>query len=894
MQIRFGWHLDGSPWSAQDSLLGSVTVGPSGLMQILQTRLGLTAKRTPHSQRVLQYRKRLAAVDAPDAWHHASFQIAPWASAIEILKLRDELISAGWRPSPAGVCTLATRLDVLRQAEHVGVPLPVGPADHLAEVHAELTSMHESGLGLGRIALVDNRDLLPALWRGILDQLERLGVLIVPAPCSSRLPVTSTVVVSSDGRSSAEAAARWIGARAQRLKEVEAGSTTLGIVVTADTTLLDWELTRRGLPQLGFANSSPYRANEQLLRQLMNLAFSPVDPSRLADFLAVPVSPVPRRAARELLAALAQQPGVGGSAWKGAISTIRGMGFPQAEETAEHIDSFFSTGLADRATGITRAQITGRCQWVIERLGRLLGTHPELAATIAQASELKSIAQSLQTASHRDLQQILDSVVGNGSTSLGLTGSVEQASSYIRVTDPSHLPDSVDDVLWWGFDTPSASSPRNWDALERQVISADLIDGGSLPDSAALNRLRADADHRLLASAKDRLVLFRDASAGLPAKPAHPLENMLASLRPENAQAPWTTKASELVTPEGLWQLADEQAWLAAVVESPVTARKSSYVGALRHEIARVSYTQLEALIGCPRFWSLRYAAGIKGASGHDLPEGDRALGTLAHKVVETVFEEAPYSLGYVPDVARVEKHFDALVPHLAAEMLLPGRSATLQRERTVICANVVRLFQLLGERNVRIVAIEHPIDREFELDLGSPPVALTGSIDVLGQLPDGRPVVIDLKWTRFVKSYRERIEAGEAFQLATYAWALDSQAVVAGYFMLRQGILLTDSAELGDEIPSTRSLNQVWDVGLYTARIRLAEIRSGTVECHSESQQRLSQEALDRGESLAKASESLKMRIRGLGEIYSRAACDFGALGSLCGQIEGAADGRI
>lgn len=891
LQILFGWHLDGSPWTTQKSLLGSVTVGPSGLISILQTRLGLTSKRVSQSQRILQYRKRLAELNTADAWHHDSFDIAPWASAIEILKLRDELIGAGWRPSH-GVTgtltrTLTTRLGVIRSAELLDIPLPAGPSDHLAELCTELTAMAEANLGLESITLADNRVLLPALWRSVFDELERLGARITASPQPFPRPIASTVVVSSDGHSSAEAAARWIGTRARRLAAEGDETSTLGIVVTADTSLLDRELGRRGLPQLGFAHSSPYRAYEQLVPQVMNLAFAPANPARLADFLAVPLSPVPRRAARRLLEALVDQPGVGGDAWQKAILDIRELDIPEAQETAGNVDRFFSTDLADRVSGLTRTQITTRCSWVIARLARLVKRHPELAAAIAQATELASIADSLEMVSHRDLQQILDSVVANGSPSNGVTGSVEQAASWIRVTDPSQLPDSVDDVLWWGFDAPGISSPHVWDESERRMIDEDIADSGGLPDSGALNQLRADADQRLLSCTKDRLLLFREESAGWPVQPSHSLEEVLATSRKEDDQSPGTVDVSELVTSEGMWKLAGEEKLLVEVLETPGTvARRSSYNGDLLYKIERISYSQLDTLIGCPRFWSLRYAAGIKVAPGHELLEGDRTIGVLAHKLVEVLFEHGPRTLGYVPDAASVETFFDRLVPHLAAELLLPGQSARHQRARTTVCSNVFRLFQILRDRDVRIVAIEHPISREFELEVGAPLVSLNGSIDVLGELPDGRQVVIDLKWTTSDKIYRERIEAGEALQLATYAWALNAEAV-AGYFMLRQGVLLTDSDELSDKLTSTRSLDQVWDVGVHTARLRLARIRSGFVECYSEWQQSMSQQALDRGESQSRADDALMMRIRGGGEMYSRPACSYGGLGSLCGQLE-------
>ena len=48
----------------------------------------------------------------------------------------------------------------------------------------------------------------------------------------------------------------------------------------------------------------------------------PVDPQLLVDFLTLPVSPMPRRAATALVESLVGQPGLGSAAWDAAIAEL--------------------------------------------------------------------------------------------------------------------------------------------------------------------------------------------------------------------------------------------------------------------------------------------------------------------------------------------------------------------------------------------------------------------------------------------------------------------------------------------------------------------------------------------------------------------------------------------
>ena len=127
MNVLFGLYLDRAPWAYRDSALGAVRLGPLGLTQLLQTRLGLTGPDARHSTRIRQYMARLAEQDTPAAWFHGSFSVDPWSTAIDLLNMRDELVVNGWTGvAPAGS---TAKLQALASLEQSQLPLDRAFAD---------------------------------------------------------------------------------------------------------------------------------------------------------------------------------------------------------------------------------------------------------------------------------------------------------------------------------------------------------------------------------------------------------------------------------------------------------------------------------------------------------------------------------------------------------------------------------------------------------------------------------------------------------------------------------------------------------------------------------------------------------------------------------------------
>ncbi|MGO1176108.1 MAG: hypothetical protein ACTMKZ_07980, partial [Brevibacterium aurantiacum] len=340
MHIKFGWALDRAPWQSQNSVDSTsasptgttVVTGPLGLLGILQTRLGTTRPTVNRPVRIAQYRSLMAEADHP--WYQRSFATDPWNTAHHLLRLRDDVIEAGWQPT-TDLETYADhpRLDALAAVERLVCLGPVraptatlapGRADDLREA---LTFIRHHGpnwpLGIDTIEIQDRLTDLPNTWQNILEALNVAGVTITEASPHSGVPEL-TVVRGPDEWSTAEAAARWLSNAPDHDK--------LCIIAGGSTTVLDHELARRGTPPLGIARRSATSPYGQVLPVFLSAILPPTDIRRVAEFLSLSLgtpdaeSPakalVPRSVSKALLNALTAEPGLSGdpdSAWMKAL-----------------------------------------------------------------------------------------------------------------------------------------------------------------------------------------------------------------------------------------------------------------------------------------------------------------------------------------------------------------------------------------------------------------------------------------------------------------------------------------------------------------------------------------------------------------------------------------------
>lgn len=916
MEIEFGWCADGASWSdARAASAGRARLGPRGLVRLLQTRLGLAHPRVEPALRIAQCAVLLARTDHP--WPRAAARLDPWATARHVLARRDELVAAGWdvARTPADAPPRVSAIAAIERSAREAGPgaLAAGAADDLAEVHAMLARLDRDGsawpLGISVLRCEEDPGSLPGRWPALLSTLGRLGVAVRgPEPAAERAhPGDLTIVAAPDEWAAAEAAARWLAERGDGAH----------VLATADTVVLDQELRRRAMPAIGIVGASADRSPQQVLGLFLSAAIAPVDVRQLAALLDLrlldaaprdatgategaaagtgePVGLVPASVRRRLLAALADEPGTGGPAWRAAIAAIEEEGTDVEREAARAVDELVSDPVPTGAA--PPADLLARTDWLVRRLRAVDRGTGALAAPVAQVATFREVLSILPASplGPRDLEQILGSCGGRAPSPLARP----EAAPWSAVTSPAHLAPRGGPVLWWGCIEETPIRRTVWDDAETAALEAAGARSASPEELAALE---SDAALRGLAGAGHVVAVLPERRLGEAAVPhsllAHLVRPGAGTVRDALARA--TVRAADLVA-DGRWSLAGAERALrrpAGTVPAPRASLTRRAQGGDHLLPERLSFSQVENLLGCHQKWTYRSALGIRPAAVATVATGNRMIGSLVHAVVQELVEERERTgAAPVPDPARIRGALDRLLPRHASELLLPGRETELARLRERVTRSLSALFARMAAAGLVVTGTEERFDRTLMLPLAVGPrdVKVTGFRDIDAEGPDGRATVIDLKWTVDRGRYARAYDEGEAVQLAMYAWSREpyGSAIVpappaahVGYFLLEQGEFVASDPELD---PSGREEPDVRDVLARTAAeltTALDEIASGTVTAVSGEVRR--EHALpihpDR-KSLESATAATKAAARDRGGLWIDAACGYCDFSLLCG----------
>lgn len=881
MRVEFGWFLDRAPWSFRSGGLNTVRLGRLGFVALLQTRLGITRPEVTHLVRVNQYVARLRALDNSSAWFSTSFAVDPWSTAQDLLYARDDLVANGWDGHlPAG--SSSNLLQTLAAAEAVELPLSPALADDVAGLPAALDT--PLPLGISAIALQHPRSSFPAIWQAIFGKLEVRGVDI-HEPDHSAAPLPSITVLQAETEwEAADHAARWLGAGGS------AGiNASTAVVVSHQTSILDHYLHARGLPRVGVGARSRWRAQDQIIPLFMEIIWGPANVQLLSEFLSLPVSPVRRPAGRELLKALKAEPGTGGEAWNAALEAIAELPDLDAE-TASELDSLFSRDLLIEQEGVSGAQIAGKAEWLAKRLNRIAHRRPELASTYAQLQTLTALISDLPLVSRTDLRRIISSVVAETTNPLAAS----EASDWLRLEHLTELMDPVDDVLWWGFHDATAPRTRRWDRSDVEALASV---GVQLPSPESLAMLQITQSVASSRRCRNLLVVQTAQQEGEPTENNPLLEALVAaqpatdpgrSLRDQIKER--TITPAQLVE-DNVWALAGRSAQVAPVDRVPVAPPPLEFELEPRADFTpdALSFSQLGNLLGCSLAWVLDKKMRLRPADADSAPSGNTMIGIFAHKLVEELHHDLSAQLRAVPTPEEIDRKIDDLLPHLASELLLPGQSARLKNLRAVLSSNVMKFFTWVSAAGITIQDVEKPFEKTLELTVDGKQVAVPvrGSIDVAGIDGEGRPAVIDLKWSNRDKYRLEEVREGKALQLALYQWALaeDVGEYVgeggpagengpAAYYLLKQGTFASTHSGLGGSATAAEGPDALWDTAVKAATFSVSEVVHGRITATP---------LVDTAREAA-GGETGEARATADGRFYGKPPCRFCHFSRLCG----------
>jgi len=293
----------------------------------------------------------------------------------------------------------------------------------------------------------------------------------------------------------------------------------------------------------------------------------------------------------------------------------------------------------------------------------------------------------------------------------------------------------------------------------------------------------------------------------------------------------------------------------------------------------RLSYSQMSTLIACPIKWALQYHAKLSLPKSQMIPTGNQMLGTFCHRIVEELYAVQNQ---WLPDAAASEAGilYDRLVPSMASELLLEGQMIENRRYREEIIRAVKLLVEAIIKLGLTVEATEAPLQGEVN---GIP---LMGYADLLLRDKAGYPFVLDMKWSKSAKYRRQEVVDGTALQLATYAWMLRSAGAVqdihAGYFMLAQGQLISDSQLLGsDAVASAKTLAEIWDMAAASLDDVLTDLKNGMLKAHGVDELMMQ---IQNDEKPDKVQARRKEEYLTKGMLYQSPSCQYCDFSRLCG----------
>ena len=167
MQIVFGFHLDGLKPEVPQTVVGASTLGPKGLLGVLETQLGLPTPTPYPSEAPFSYLQCLQEASSPDRFFHRSLEIDPVNVARTLLDWREQWYEAGWDgtfpdDAPARLADMAA-VEAIAKGRV--------PPTHGERLQRIAEALKERRTQFERVELHTPLDDLPHVWQRVIDAL---------------------------------------------------------------------------------------------------------------------------------------------------------------------------------------------------------------------------------------------------------------------------------------------------------------------------------------------------------------------------------------------------------------------------------------------------------------------------------------------------------------------------------------------------------------------------------------------------------------------------------------------------------------------------------------------------------------------------------------------------
>lgn len=792
MHIVFDTEFDDGSWPGPlrggQASAGEDWVGPSGLVRLLETALGLGGPALTVQERAARL---VPAVRSTSGFWSASAEVDPFSTARRLLQWRDALVMGGW----SGTAREA-RLAALATLPAAAVP---GLADRLRNIFDALGRRRPD---IESIELLTPRADLEWLWRQTLDRIEQRGTRVTErnlasaeAPAGSDLAGARAERFSPGGDgtlrllrpagplAAAEEVAAWIASQGRAAETVVIGSDPA----------LDAALHRHGLPTAGAVHAMRDAVPLQVLPLVLELGWSPQDPQRAYELLSLRAGPVPGELRWRLRQALNEWPAVDSDPWREKLAEgVAAIDDPARLDRVKQRLDLVWTAAVPRSGLYPVSEVSRRARmlvvWFNARASKADDDAPAWHAAVAQCQSLLDMIQHAGLSSLTPAQ--LRHLVIEATEDAGGDRPFPAEAGLGHVGGPGGVAGAAPLIVWWRFDDASAAGIPRLPLTRAERDELNSL-GVELRDPGRVAAVEARHWRRPLDQAIERLLLVcpeKDID-GEDLHP-HPLWDELVA----RVEAPNTRRVAERqLVRRSMRDVVPERRRERLALPAPRRAWSVAPGRIARRE--RESPSSVEKLFGCPFAWVLDYAAKLESADSAQVEDASsaRLLGSLLHAIMNRLFAGPPLTGAEAAAAAR--DVFDRDGPRLVASLFLPGSDARREHVRRVAAATAQSLFDWMIAKNLRVTATEEPLAGQA---FGA---AFVGNVDlVLGGQPGDahHSRIVDLKWGGANRK-REMLEAGAAVQLAAYAY-LEAQGrepfAPVGYYVMDGQRLLTTQPE--------------------------------------------------------------------------------------------------
>lgn len=859
MLVRFGLHFDGLNPQPPKTASGAVTLGPAGLLSVLETHLGLPPQVEHPSVAALTYMQCLHDASSPDSFFHESLKVDPVSVARALLDWREQWYEAGWNGTfPEG---RAARLADMGAVESLAKErVSLGRGQRLQRV---AKTLDRRSTQIECVELHTPFNEFPKVWQEVLtalpcesapeipahaagafgSDLARVQAKLIEMAGDSAIRVSARERLQGDGSLVVvRAASRDISADAVAEVLLATGGIDRTVIVAEeDGVILDNAFERAGLPRCGFQYHTRYRAATQVLKLCLSLIWAPISPHRMLQFLLHPTGPLPNWARSRLADAVAASPGIGGPEWASAIESIR---HAQLEEfdledadvirLRESIDYWLSSERFDPRNGAGIDDLVARTQSVSSWASKQANTVEDVfdAALFGTAhAQCEALLKGLvglrdggsKCLSRLELERIIEEVTRDAPD----PATYGEAGHVRATTTPAAVIGTWPSVVWWNLKAPPAAVSYPWSNRELEELREN---GVQLPKIEDLLRQRSHDWLKPLLNATERLVLVvHDDERG-----EHPVLTQIENLFDgfdrigvEQEMLAGALTIAPLALPTRsltIRSLPSPRRWWELPTGCTITRRDVE------------SYSSLSNLCDYPHEWVLQYAAKLRAGRATDLSDGSLLYGNLGHRLIEEFFQvhEAWQTMMDNDVRAWVREMLLGLLEREGAVLLEPGRGGDRERLGTILEHALIRLLA-----HLRSAKVEHVVPETR----GTVPFVrgnLTGTIDLLLTDREGQRLVVDVKWAG--ERYRRNLLVeNRALQLATYAYLQktvdDSEHwPPSAFFILAKGSMLAiDNSSFPDAIESPpesgEGFDKLWQRLKATYEWRWQQLEAGRIE---------------------------------------------------------------